>query len=930
MNSKPLIEKDARIRSHDTPVVVPMNQRKKCRGTCCAAVLLASLFACDPSPAAPDPGDASTDARTHAKAAMMLAIQQLQQCAGPDQRVTARADILDENTANPKLTGVWSSWEISATAPPAATDYARPAKDARFQGWLVSNPDPQAVRQVALASQPVANPATLWGVGTLGVTAPVSSYVAAAKVPVLSPAGAYAWAVLDEGVKVRINTPYIDGATAVAAKTLQLGSGERPGLEFIPGLATLRRAFFRSDAAEFADFTKGIGDANFALTAARLAPGTSDMLKLLTHDISLHSSGLFTDTAHGGLRKDFHLFTNSSNLPGYYATTGVYSSRLSLTSAPSDPKWSSLLQYARLYRDKVTNSAGAPVISAQLPSGWAAATSDGTTTTLNRTPPPGVVLQPTIAKVQMLFSLVGRDLYSGLPAAPITRALTATEKANSLHNPQAGYFSATKYDYDLHLLYTPIVTLHNPYNVALEFTSGRVEFVNVPFAMQVFRNGVAQSTGLVPFETMFMDNGTGKLFGMNLKTKVNGVPGSTTFRLLPGEVKMFTPYLDPTRTYSQEMSSRTFFDPYVNSSLTTNMDTIPGWRGIGVGFDCDWLAGAQAVDGVAANGHWQSCLALAWDDQIYVQFAPVTIPLSNNRFVVKMSTTVGGTTTVVNAIEMDYNSASELQYSVLGQDGSMRYPVTSNYIMGYDLVDRATTPISQLTRAKPFALLSLQAKTASGGRDDSNTDGRYATKPWCFAHANTGASIQKVVSEHSANFSHELSLIRVDNSVYDYLSTDSQDRGNFISGLAPYNGTKFGAQYEIPLAPLQTLASLNGANPGGSSGYLPRFAQPIGNSWAHPLMAPNNLMEANATSGYYYLDHSFLLNLALCDRFYFSGLGDQSGPFCTPGKTTAALGLALRTASTIASRKGIRRSCSGIPWQRGQSPNSLHSHANWS
>ena len=900
MNSKPVIAKDAMICSHDTLVVVPMIQRKICRITSVAAVLLSLLFASNPSPAAPVGGDASTDARANAKAAMMLAIEELQQSAGPDQRVTARADILDENTVNPKLTGVWDSWEISATAPPAVWDYERPAKDARFHRWLVSNPDSQAVRKVALAGQPLANPATLWGAGTLGDTAPVSSYVAAAKVPVTSPSGAYAWAVLDEGVKVRINTPYTDDATTVAAKTLQLGSGERPGLEFIPGLATLRRTFFRSDTSQFSDFTKGIGDANFSITSAHLAPGSTDILKLLTHDVSLHSMGLFTDTAHGGLRKDFHLLTNTSSLPAEYSGSGVYSSRLKLpvsqTSNPSDPTWASLQQYARLYRDKVKSSGGVPVISAQAPSSWAAATTDGTTSTLNITPPPGVVLQPTIAKVQMLFSLVGRDIYRGLLENSITRQLTATEKNNYLHNPQAGNFAATKYDYDLHLVYMPIITLHNPYNVALEFTSVRVEFANVPFAMQIFRKApaetsfVAQSTGLVPFDTMFLSYSTGKLFGMNLKTKVNGVPGPTTFRLLPGEVKLFTPYLDPARTYEQEfLSNRTFFDHDVYSSFTTNMDTIPGWRGGGVGFDCDWLAGDKAVDGLAANGHWASCLGLAWDDQIYVRFAPVSIPLGNNKFVVKMSTTVGGTTTVVNAIEMDYNSASELQSSILGQDGSLRYPSTSEYIMGYELVDRATTPVSQLIHAKPFALLSLQAKTSSSGRYASSNDGRYATKPWCFTHANIGASIQNVVKENSANFSHELSLIRVDNGLLDdYLSIDSQDRSNFVTGFTPINGTKFGLQYEIPLAPLQTLAGLNGANPGGSSGYLPRFAQPIGNSWAHPLMSPTHLMETNAASGYNYLDHSFLLNLALYDGYYFSGLADQSGAFGT-GKSTNSL-----------------------------------------
>ncbi len=109
------------------------------------------------------------------------------------------------------------------------------------------------------------------------------------------------------------------------------------------------------------------------------------------------------------------------------------------------------------------------------------------------------------------------------------------------------------------------------------------------------------------------------------------------------------------------------------------------------------------------------------------------------------------------------------------------------------------------------------------------------------------------------------------------LGVDAQDRGNFISGHGVLNGVRFGTQYDIPLAPIQTLGGLNGANPGGSSGYLPRFAHPIGNSWAHPLINPVNLLEPK--SGGNYPDHSLLLNLALQDGFYFSGLADRSGPF---------------------------------------------------
>lgn len=205
------------------------------------------------------------------------------------------------------------------------------------------------------------------------------------------------------------------------------------------------------------------------------------------------------------------------------------------------------------------------------------------------------------------------------------------------------------------------------------------------------------------------------------------------------------------------------------------------------------------------------------------------------------------------------------------------------------MVDRATTQVRNYINCKPFAILSARAKTTFGGNDPSNDDGPFATKPWCFAHANVGAISEKMVSEHPANLSHEFDLQVLDDGSANVLQIDLQDRGNFITGNTGFNGIKFGSQYDIPLAPIQTLVGLNGANPGGSSGYLPRFAQPIGNSWAHPMLDTSAVVTGGGT--YPYLDHLFLLNLALYDHYYFSGLANQSGTFITGGdtKTTSQL-----------------------------------------
>jgi len=63
---------------------------------------------------------ALTKARSNALMALMLAIGDLQQTTGPDTRITAGADILDQN--HPPILGVWRSWELTNHPEPKARD----------------------------------------------------------------------------------------------------------------------------------------------------------------------------------------------------------------------------------------------------------------------------------------------------------------------------------------------------------------------------------------------------------------------------------------------------------------------------------------------------------------------------------------------------------------------------------------------------------------------------------------------------------------------------------------------------------------------------------------------------------------------------------------------------------------------------------------
>lgn len=612
--------------------------------------------------------DAMSVARANARLALMLALGDLQKSAGPDQRVTARADVDPLNAANPRLTGVWNS--MPTTPLPVLNDYAKTNRDAKFVGWLASSLDGKASNQVTYAQTAVASPVTLWGKGTLGSSAATTDLVSATKVPL--PRGGYAYAVMDEGVKVRINTPYVDAAATADVKTAQLGSGASPNASLITGLDKLDRSFFEKTSSQFPTIAKGISNSNLALAAERLAKGTSATLKPLGHDVTTTSVGLFTDTASGGLKEDINLLANSGTLPANYSGKGVYASRLAGFTDVSDPLWESLHQIARIYKDndastgRLINSGGVPVLQAQGAPNWQAATDSAITTgtpavpvrDVQRSPPPGIVLMPTIAKVQVVFSLMTRDIYQyPINTPPPTN--NPMLPSSGLHGPWDKNFAGSSYQYLLHLLYTPVVTLRNPYNVALEFSQLRIVFGNVPFAIQVFRNDVAMTNLQAPLDELYFQGAeTGKInkrFAMTLKTN-GGTPtvpalGSPTFRLLPGEVMMFSPFINPDLTWQNELTGNHYFwDALNNNTLTQSIDALPGWQGDGIGFDLDWFcpsAAGPASPVESENGRNMSrggCLGARAQDQFYVKFAPLSVPsLSLNKFVIEMFAAPAGT-----------------------------------------------------------------------------------------------------------------------------------------------------------------------------------------------------------------------------------------------------------------------------------------------
>ena len=148
------------------------------------------------------------------------------------------------------------------------------------------------------------------------------------------------------------------------------------------------------------------------------------------------------------------------------------------------------------------------------------------------------------------------------------------------------------------------------------------------------------------------------------------------------------------------------------------------------------------------------------------------------------------------------------------------------------LFDHQSVPIGNASGVKPFALFSAYAKTTNDG-DIDKKEGFWVAKPYSFQNEAAVAMTQWFKKGHPSNFSHELALTRYPDVISASLTNS---RSNFITGHSLAKGRGFGTIFDVPLAPFQSLISLNSAQLASGS-YLPHFTAPVGNSYAHPLIS---------------------------------------------------------------------------------------------
>lgn len=395
-------------------------------------------------------------AQANALLGLNIALGELQKHAGPDQRITARAEILDADPVSPQVDGVtqpyWTAvWPTGA----AGLDIAESGSPQReislgsttptledksaSATWLVSNPDP--------ATLP--NPGTWSAVYPSAVTLAKDLGVDArdVEVPLVDvEGGRYGYWVSDEGVKAKVNLidPTFNSGDAALSQLHQWSPHALPLQTILP--MKTPGDFRTTPSTEVSKVTD-----NASLGLLTMIDPTLT-LNTYSPDITTYSYGVLSDVRHGGLKKDLTAALEDADNFNTFADTygngdrSIYRSGLDL---PNDgPLWYSLFYYYNTYKSVMPT-----------PPGLSADANNAPTSSINIASPP-YTLTPRGYKINYPSSATPTWLNGPLPVVIAYRVDIAV----------GSFFDDNDGNWKLRLQFYPQLVLCNPYSARLSFS----------------------------------------------------------------------------------------------------------------------------------------------------------------------------------------------------------------------------------------------------------------------------------------------------------------------------------------------------------------------------------------------------------------------------------------------------------------------------
>lgn len=520
-------------------------------------------------------------AQANARLALTIAIGKLQEAAGPDQRVTATADIHPDRSDDKKhLTGVWSTEGWDPQEP----------NTKKFITWLgsVPNTDPNVptVEDSETALQPFANNSklvTLAGTGSLGTGSLVTDHVKVATVPIVDNSnnhtGSYAYWIADESIKASYSVP-VKPSPSDWNKAAHSTSPYKAGMELI-------------DASIFDDYSTVAKSDKIHTPTIQTAdlnhPSASPPSKQYFHDLSNRSISLFTNTRLGGLKSDlstafeldladfeglpeFHDSTENNNTNLYsvlgsgsdYNIAELYPSSHQLgylfevpvntTDVVRGPTWDLLRNFYRLYkkewetvswpRQRTASSAENLITRGSLPLSYssdAGGSNPAGKRSYGTRNSPGALYDSWAGA----FKSIAEPISSGpVPLGTSTIRPTAQRIAPSVLRVTwvvgARLQDLTPWglaDPRLTFSFDPYVTIHNPYNRPIEFESIAMYSAKFnPLRFNITYTDLGGSTKTLEDLMFSVNTGNNGSFGYRIFPTTG-----QTFTLEPGEIKVLSP-----------------------------------------------------------------------------------------------------------------------------------------------------------------------------------------------------------------------------------------------------------------------------------------------------------------------------------------------------------------------------------------------------
>jgi hypothetical protein len=479
---------------------------------------------------------ALAQAQANARLSLMIAIGELQEEMGPDMRISAESAILDQDEDTEAIEGIaqsrwlssydsWGNW-LNA-------DYTRPAgggslsiqdtytkgRKQLFRRWLLSLPEGAETNfdlPLTLAGLDTDRMVKMVGSGSLGDKASTHpDQVTKAYLFDIGENGRIAWWIGPENHRAKVTLSKNPRSLTTSEWETSQGDTAEVGVGALEGFDFLDTASWNSDRL---------------ITRGTLDPAGADSEAVKGHffDLTTHSKGVIASVRSGHLKKDLSLLLekSTSNLPDEYRYESGDTREPSIRPMSADllgknPKipnrhfasWTNMRHYYRMYRQSSDANTGDIGSSGALQ--WA-----GT--------------KPwSEAQVPLLYrdrnnsnQWMGDNSYTRMPV------LAKLTFIYSLMTERVNPNSTTDLRYRLYLVYTPVLTYWNPYNVELRIPDNTMGCLSstyqvLPMHWQLYlKNNVqgADPSGLFTGNAhSFLRSGTG---------------GDIVFK--PGEIKLFS------------------------------------------------------------------------------------------------------------------------------------------------------------------------------------------------------------------------------------------------------------------------------------------------------------------------------------------------------------------------------------------------------